>query len=72
MTLTPFGVTMNSNPRSAAQEFCHGFGAGSHLKFFVNAPDVRVNGLVTDAEFFRDFLVEKSLREAIQYFLFAR
>lgn len=55
-----------------SQEFRHGFRSCSHLKFFVNAPDVRVDCLVTDPEFLGDFLVNQSLAQTIEHFLFTR
>jgi len=42
----------------ALQEFGDGFGAGSDLEFFVDAPDVGVDSLVADAEFLGDFFVD--------------
>ena len=59
------------NGGSASEEFGHGFGAGADLQFFVDAADVSVDGFVADAHFLGDFLVEKSLAEMIQHFLFA-
>jgi hypothetical protein len=57
---------------SPAEELGHRFGARADLEFFVNAPDVGVDGFVADAEFLRDFLVEKTLGEAVEDFLLAR
>src|SRR6266481_1075949 len=65
-----------TQPRSAeegvlfSQEFGDRFRAGADLKFFVDSANIGVNRLVTDAKFFRDFLVEKALAEAIEHFLF--
>lgn len=53
------------------EEFGDGFGAGADLKFFVNAANVGVDGFVADTKFFGNFLVEKTLAEAIEDFLFA-
>src|SRR5436305_1047250 len=51
------------------QKLGDGFGSRADLKFFVNAPDISVDGFVADAEFLGDFLVQKPLAEAIQHFL---
>ncbi len=56
---------------SAPQELGDRFGAGADLEFFVNPADVGVDGFVTDAELFSDFLVEKPLAQAIEHLLFA-
>lgn len=58
------------HPALASQEFSHGFSPGSDLEFLINPPDVGVDGLVADAEFLGDFLVEKTLREAVEDLLF--
>jgi hypothetical protein len=56
--------------RLALEEFGDGFGAGADLKFFVDAADIGMDGFVADAEFIGDFLVEKTVAEAIEDFLF--
>jgi hypothetical protein len=56
-----------------AEIFCNGLAARAHAEFFVDAPDVIVNRVVTDVQLLRDFfLVEKSLGQQGQDFLFAR
>lgn len=59
------------SPKLLSQKFGDGFGAGADLKFFINPADIGVDGLVTDAKFFGDLFVEKTLAEAIEDFLFA-
>lgn len=54
------------------QKFRHRFGSRPNLKLFVNPADVGVNRLVADSQFLGDLLVEKSVAQAIKYFLFAR
>jgi hypothetical protein len=53
------------------QKLGYGFSAGADLKFFVDTANIGVDGLVTDAKFLGDLLVEKALAEAIEDFLFA-
>jgi len=57
--------------RLPLQKFRHRFRARPHLKFFVDAADVSMHGLVADVEFLGDFLVDQTLREQIQNLLFA-
>ncbi len=54
------------------QKFGHGFGAGADLELLVDAADVGVDGLVADAQFVGDLLVEEALAQQIQHFLLAR
>jgi hypothetical protein len=53
------------------EKFGDRFGAGADLKFFVDAPNVGVNGLVADAEFVGDFLVDQTLGQKVEDLLFA-
>jgi hypothetical protein len=57
--------------RLPPQKLCHGFRSRPHLKFFVDTPDIGVDGFVTDSELFRDFLIQKTLAQAVEYFLLA-
>src|SRR5689334_9336862 len=51
--------------------FGDGFGARTDLELFVNAPDMRVDGVVTDMKGVSDLFVEKAFGEMIEHFLFA-
>src|SRR6185503_11519703 len=53
---------------SATQEFGYGLRAGSDLELLVNPPNVSVNSLVADAQFFGDFLVDQTMAQAVQNF----
>ena len=57
---------------SALQEFCHSLSARSHLKLLVDTPDIGMNRFVADSQFLGNFLVKKTLRQAIEHFLFTR
>src|SRR5258706_13534788 len=54
----------------APQKFRHCFSSSPHLELFINAADVGMHGLVTYAELLGNFLVKKSLAQAVQDFLF--
>src|SRR5476651_1946467 len=54
-----------------AQKFCHSLRPRPHLQFFVDAADVGVDGLVADAEFLRDLLVDQPPAQQVEHLLFA-
>jgi len=58
--------------RSTPEKFGDGLRPGAYLEFFVDPADVGVDGLVGDAEFLGDFLVEEALGQEIQDLVFPR
>ena len=54
-----------------SQKLCDCFRPRPDLKFFVDAPDVGVNGFVADAKLLGDFFVEKTVAETVEHFLLA-